>query len=105
MRLFAFCLLCFLFPVSAAQDQWLHLSTPHFEMYTTGSEKRAREVILYFEEVRSFFIQASPGRGAIEFPVRIIAFKNARQYDAYRINSFAAAFYGRVAGEVKMLEF
>ena len=93
MRFFAFFVLAFLFPASAAQDQWLHLTTPHFEMYTTGSEKRAREVILYFEEVRSFFIQASPVRGVTEFPVRIVAFKNARQYDPYRINGFAAAFY------------
>ncbi|MDQ6676276.1 MAG: tetratricopeptide repeat protein [Acidobacteriota bacterium] len=62
-------------------------------MYTTGGEKRAREVILYFEEVRSFFVQASPLRGVTEFPVRIVAFKNARQYELYRMNSIAAAFY------------
>ena len=62
-------------------------------MYTDGGEKRAREVILYFEQVRSFFVQAAPVRGVTEFPVRIIAFKNAKQYEPYRINSFAAAFY------------
>jgi tetratricopeptide (TPR) repeat protein len=92
--LIAFCLpLLALLPVSAAQDQWLHLTTPHFELYTPAGEKRAREVILYFEEVRSFFAQASPVRGVTEFPVRIVAFKNTKQYDPYRINGFAAAFY------------
>jgi len=93
MRLLAFFAFTLLFPASAAQDQWFHLTTPHFEMYTTGGEKRAREVILYFEEVRSFFAKASPVRGVTEFPVRIVGFKNAKQYDPYRINSFAAAFY------------
>lgn len=93
MRFLAF--VCILLPQTAlaAQDQWLHLTTPHFEMYTTGGEKRAREVILYFEEVRSFFAQASPVRGVTEFPVRIVAFKNAKQYAPYRINAFASAFY------------
>jgi len=93
VRLFAFLAFAFVLPSSAAQDQWIHLTTPHFELYTTSSEKRAREVILYFEEVRSFFVQASPVRGVTEFPVRIVAFKNARQYEPYRINAFAAAFY------------
>ncbi len=43
--------------------------------------------------MRSFLIRASPVRGVTEFPVRIVAVKNARQYDPYRINAFAAAFY------------
>ncbi len=93
MRYLVLLLSTALFPAVAAQDQWIHLTTPHFEMYTTGGEKRAREVILYFEEVRSFFAQAAPVRGVTEFPVRIIAFKNAKQYENYRINSFASAFY------------
>ena len=93
MRYFAFVFFALFFRASAAQDQWLHLTTPHFEMYTDGGEKRAREVILYFEQVRSFFVQAAPVRGVTQFPVRIIAFKNPKQYEPYRINSFAAAFY------------
>ena len=93
MRLLALLALTSPFAAAAAQDQWVHLTTPHFEMYTTNGEKRAREAILYFEEVRSFFVQASPVRGVTEFPVRIVAFKNAKQYEPYRLNAFASAFY------------
>src|SRR5579862_7409407 len=59
-----------------AADQWIKLSTPHFELYTTAGEKKGREAILYFEQVRSFFLEASPSKRAPEFPVRIVAFRS-----------------------------
>ena len=46
----------------AAADQWVKLTTPHFELYTTAGEKKGREAILYFEQVRNFFLQASPSK-------------------------------------------
>jgi Tfp pilus assembly protein PilF len=77
-----------------AADQWIRLTTPHFELYTTEGEKRGRQAVLYFEEVRSFFSQAAPVRGGVtDFPVRIIVFKNEKQYTPYRLNSVAFAYY------------
>lgn len=76
-----------------AADQWIRLTTPHFEMYTSAGENKGREAILYFEQVRSFFLQASPSKHAPDFPVRIIAFRGEKQYKPYRINEFAIAFY------------
>lgn len=77
----------------SAADQWLRLTTPHFEMYTTAGETKGREAILYFEQVRTFFQQASPAPQAPDVPVRIIAFRGEKQYQPYRINNFATAYY------------
>ena len=76
-----------------AADPWLRLTTPHFELYTTAGEKRGRETILHFEQVRAFFIAAMPLRKAPEFPVRIIAFRTGREYAPYSPGTAAAAYY------------
>ena len=54
---------------ATAADEWLRLTTPHFELFTTAGERRGRETILHFEEVRSFFLTAMPAHKAPEFPV------------------------------------
>ncbi len=82
------------FPLSAA-DQWVKLTTPNFELYTMAGEKKGREAILYFEQVRSFFLQASASKRASEFPVRIVAFRGEKQYHPYRLNEFAIAYFAR----------
>jgi len=82
------------FPLTAA-DQWVKLATPHFELYTTAGEKKGREAILYFEQVRSFFLEASASKRVSEFPVRIVAFRGEKQYQPYRFNAFAFAYYAR----------
>lgn len=93
MRIAALCLLAAALPALGA-DQWVRLSTPHFELYTTEGEKRGRETILYFETIRSFFTQAAPmGNGITDFPVRIIAFKSEKQYQPYRANNVAFAYF------------
>ena len=76
-----------------AADQWIKLTTPHFELYTTAGEKKGREAILYFEQVRSFFLEASPSKRAPEVPVRIVAFRSESQYKPYRMNEGSLAFY------------
>lgn len=81
-------------PLGAA-DQWIKVVTPHFELFTTAGEKKGREAILYFEQVRGFFLQASPSKSAPEFPVRIVAFRGDKQYQPYRLNEFAFAYYTR----------
>ena len=90
-------LLLFLAAVPAfPADQWVRLTTPHFELYTTAGEKKGREVVLYFEQVRSFFTQSAPVKGGVtEFPVRIIVFKSEKQYLPYRASEVAFAYYAR----------
>ena len=79
-------------PASAAET-WTKVSTPNFELYTTAGERKGREAILYFEQVRSFFLKAAGSNHRSEFPVRIIAFRGEKQYQPYRVNEFATAYY------------
>ena len=92
MRRALLLLTLFATPLSAA-DIWTRLTTAHFELLTTAGEKRGRELILYFEQVRSFFIQAAPARNSTDFPIRIVVFRNEKQYKPYAPNEVAAAFY------------
>jgi tetratricopeptide (TPR) repeat protein len=96
MRLSALVLLAALPAFGAdrsGSDQWVRLTTPHFELYTTAGEKSGRQTILYFEQVRSFFTQVAPVSGVTEFPVRIIVFKSEKQYKPYAWNEVAFAYF------------
>src|SRR5260221_14419335 len=79
--------------VGAAAEQWIKLTTPHFQLYTSAGEKKGREAILYFERVRNFFLLSSPSKKVSEFPVRIVAFRSEKEYKPYRINEFTPAYF------------
>lgn len=76
-----------------AAEQWLRLTTPHFEMFTTAGEKKGRECILYFETVRQFFVDARFVKSTAGAPVRIVAFRNEKEFRPYAPNEVAMAFY------------
>ncbi len=76
-----------------AQDNWVRLTTTHFEMYTSSDEKKAREAILHFERVREFFMQASPVRPPGEFPVRVVVFRDAQIMHTYSPIPGVLAYY------------
>ena len=76
-----------------ASDDWIRVSTPHFEVYTTAGERRGREAAIEFEKLREFFARASPLKPPPDSPVRIILFRTEEQYAQYAINGIAVAFY------------
>ncbi len=76
-----------------AADRWTRIVTPEFELYTTAGEKHGRETIRHFEQVREFFVKASPVRGPADFPVRIVEFETAQQYEPFRPNAFTTAYF------------
>ena len=39
-----------------AEDKWIRVQTANFEIYTSQSEKKARETALYFEQLREFLL-------------------------------------------------
>jgi hypothetical protein len=90
-------LLC-LNSVVAADPHWSRMASAHFEMYTTASERSARDTLRYFEQVHSVFAQAMPPSTAQPSAVRILAFSSQKEYEPYRLNEFATAFY-RSAGD------
>src|SRR5271169_6832185 len=86
------CLIAVAVP-SLSAEPWLRLTTPDFELYTSAGEKKGRETILHFEQVRAFFLKASPVKKTSEFPVRIIQFGTEKEFSRYSVNQIAAAYY------------
>ncbi len=78
---------------NAFAAEWLKLTSPNFELFTTTSEKKGREAILYFEQVRDLFLRIRPGSLVNPLPVRLIAFQSEKEYKRFRINEFASAYY------------
>src|SRR5260370_19105208 len=79
-------------PLRAA-EQWVKLTTPHFELYSAAGKKKGREAILYFEQVRSFFLEFSPSKKVPDPPVGLGAFRGEKQYQPYRVSESAFAYY------------
>jgi len=78
---------------AANHDPWLRLTSANFELYTTAGERAGRDLIRHFEQVRSFFMQAFGGGLPEAKPVRVIVFRNEKEYDPYRPNEFSSAFF------------
>jgi tetratricopeptide (TPR) repeat protein len=86
-----------LLPVSAAvsaEQQWIQVTSSNFELFTTAGEKRAREAVLHFEQVRSFFLKATGLNPSSKGRVRIVAFQSDKEYKPYRVNEGTAAYAG-----------
>jgi tetratricopeptide (TPR) repeat protein len=81
------------FSLFAAETRWIKVKSANFDMYTTASERSARETLKYFEQVRSFFQQGMGSIPGKQLPVRIVAFNSKKEYEPYRLNNFATAFY------------
>jgi len=81
-----------------AADQWVRITTPEFELFTSAGEKKGRETLRHFEQVREFFLKASPVRGPADFPVRIVEFGADEQYQPFRPDSQTAAYFFATPG-------
>ena len=79
---------------AGAAEQWVKLTSSHFELYTTAGEKKGREALLYFEQVRDFFNRTRSSDSPVpDVHVRIVAFQSDKEFAPYRLNDFATAFY------------
>lgn len=76
-----------------AAEQWLKIKSSNFELFTTAGEKKGREAILYFEQVRGLFSKLTKSGTIPTLPVRIVAFRSEKEYAPYRINDSATAYY------------
>ncbi len=84
-------------PASAA-SRWTRVVTPQFELYTTAGEKKGRETIRRFEQVREFFLKASPVRATADFPSRIVEFATEEQFRPYQPNAGTSAYFFTMPG-------
>jgi tetratricopeptide (TPR) repeat protein len=79
--------------LTAAANPWLRMKSPNFELFTTAGERSGRDLLKRFEQVRTFFIQATGAGSVPAAPARIIAFRSDQEFDAYAPNAVAAAYY------------
>lgn len=65
----------------ASEPQWIRVSSSHFSVLTDAGEKKGREVVLRFEQMRSLFGQLlMRPRLNMSEPLQIIAFKSDDEY-------------------------
>jgi len=83
---------------ACAEVQWKRAQSADFEIYSSAGEREMRDTLRYFERVRSFFEQASGTTTAGSAPVRIVAFGSKKEYEPYRPNEIAIAYYTERAG-------
>jgi tetratricopeptide (TPR) repeat protein len=91
------CGFVFLNFMTAAETRWIRIASSNFDMYTTAGERSARATLQYFEQVRSFFAQTMPHPLEESVRVRIVAFNSLKEYEPYRLNEFATAYYHSTA--------
>ena len=81
-RFVPLCLLLFsLMPLSALADQpWVEVRSQHFSLITDAGEKRGREVLTRFEQMRAAF-GVIFNKASVTFPVplQIVAFRSTKQ--------------------------
>jgi tetratricopeptide (TPR) repeat protein len=85
-------------PLHSAESPWIRLQSANFELYSSTSSRGARDTIRVFEQVRGFFLQVFATQPAKPVPVRLVAFRSPKEFEPYRPNDFAAAYYHPGAG-------
>lgn len=83
----------FLVGLPLFSGEWIKVKSQSFELYTSSGERRARDILTYFEQVRGVALARFPNFLQDPLPVRLIAFSSEKEYKPYRANSFAAAYY------------
>lgn len=77
-----------------AEPRWVRTQTENFEIYSTASEKSIRDTLAQFEQVRDFFQRLLGRSDERTTPIRVVAFSSVKEYEPYRPNEFAAAYFG-----------
>ncbi len=77
----------------AAEPRWIRIESPNFEIYSTASEASTRDTLKQFEQVRAFFLTVMPIKDVKPLPVRIVQFNSEKEYQPYRLNPVAKAYY------------
>lgn len=88
----------FLAAARGAEPKWIHVPAADFEIYSSAGDGDTRRVLQSFERARGFFEQATGSTGKRTEPVHVIVFGSKKEYELYRPNDFATAFYTQVAG-------
>jgi hypothetical protein len=78
---------------AAPAPTWRVTRSEHFEIYSQTSDRRAREMLVWFEQLRAFFEQQAGEKPGSSSPVRVVVFASQQEYQPYRLRSTADAYY------------
>ncbi len=78
---------------AVAAPEWIKLTSPNFELYTTDGERDGRQTLVLFEQVRDFFMRVKSQATTTRLPVTIVGFRSEKEFRPYRPNESAAAYY------------
>jgi len=68
-------------PAYAESPQWIEVRSPHFSVITDSGEKRGREVVFHFEQMRAVFAELMTKANVnIPVPLQIVAFRNSKEF-------------------------
>jgi Flp pilus assembly protein TadD len=77
----------------SAQPTWIVMQNENFRVYSTAGERRTRTALNQLERVRGFFAQLLGASPAKAVPVCVVIFGSGKEYQPYRLNEFATAYY------------
>jgi Tfp pilus assembly protein PilF len=94
-----FCLSAILLSTVAisAQPTWIAMQNDNFRVYSTARERETRDALDQFERVRGFFIQLTGTPPGKPVPVSVVIFGSEKEYQPYRLNEFATAYYSSLS--------
>lgn len=79
--------------LAGADPKWIHIRNENFQIYSSAKEGETRTAFNHFERVRNFFVQMTGAPPANPVPVFVIVFGSEKEYEPFRLNEFATAYY------------
>jgi tetratricopeptide (TPR) repeat protein len=81
------------FAFAHSGPKWTSTQNRHFEIYSQASDRDTRAALVWFEQLHALFQQRIGSQSDSAPPVRIIAFRSAKEYSPYRLKPNADAYY------------
>lgn len=78
---------------SAGQPTWIVMQNDDFRVYSSASERATRDLLAQLELIRGFFNQVTGAKPEKTDPVSVVIFNSEKEYQPYRINGYADAYY------------
>ncbi len=79
-------------PMAQGAD-WIRVSTPNFDLYTTCSEASGRRTLEIFEQARAFFLKAQTPVGGHSARVTLVGFNGPAEYNPYKARELSLAYF------------
>lgn len=81
----------------AGQPTWIVMQNDDFRVYSSARERDTRDMLGQLELIRGFFNQITGAKPVKAEPVLVVIFGTEKEYQPYRINSYASAYYAKRA--------